>query len=210
MEAHPLDRNSEPVSMTQTYDVPGAFRTGPRRRSTAGAVLLSVGLLLVGFLAGCERDTRLTTPNGSQLVLPRGVDVVSFDAGMVEIHSGETVHRVTAEIAETPAQRERGLMYRTRMPEEAGMIFVYPSEQVGGFWMYNTRIPLSIAYADGEGVIFQITDMQPCESPYATLCRTYQAQHPFQYALEMNQSYFTTRSIRPGDRIVQRPRVAIE
>lgn len=144
----------------------------------------------------------MTTPNGSRLELPQGVEAVQFPAGTVQIQSGGTTHTLRAEFATTPAQRERGLMYRTSMPEDAGMLFIYPDEQEGGFWMYNTLIPLGIAYADGEGVIFQITQMEPCESPYASMCPTYPARAPFRYALEVNPGYYAARGIQPGDRIL--------
>jgi uncharacterized protein len=194
-----------------------AFSTASRARSATAALLPAgrFGCLLIAsclFLAttGCDRDGTITstTPNGSRLELPREAEPVEFDATVVEVHSDGQIHTLNTEIAATAAQRERGLMYRTSMPEESAMLFVYPSEQEGGFWMYNTHIPLSIAYADSLGVIFQMEQMQPCTSPYATLCRTYPARQAFQYALEVNQNYFTSRSIRPGDRIVPQTPVA--
>jgi uncharacterized protein len=164
--------------------------------------------LVLPFLivTACEWDaTRaLVTANGSRLELPRGVEPVEFPAGVAEVHSEGQVHTLVVEIAETPAQRERGLMYRTEMPQNAGMLFAYPEEQEGGFWMYNTMIPLSIAYADSAGVIFQVTRMQPCGSQFASVCPTYPARQPFQYALEVNQGYFAARGIKPGDRITYR------
>jgi uncharacterized protein len=146
----------------------------------------------------------MVTPNGSRLELPQGVQPVEFPAGVVEVHSSGQVHSLVAEIAETPAQRERGLMYRTEMPQNAAMVFAYTEEQPGGFWMYNTFIPLSIAYADSAGVIFQITRMQPCGSQFASVCPVYPARQPFQYALEVNQGYFAANGIGPGDRITYR------
>lgn len=167
---------------------------------------------IVAAASGCDRDGAITstTPNGSRLELPREAVPVDFDATIVEVHSDGQIHTLMTEIAATAAQRERGLMYRTSMPEESAMLFVYPSEHEGGFWMYNTHIPLSIAYADSDGVIFQIEHMQPCTSPYSTLCRTYPARQAFQYALEVNQNYFAARSIRPGDRIVTQTPVGAE
>lgn len=183
------------------------WRPRPRESSGTpgqgiGRALLAAALLALA-LAGCERagGAVTTTPNGSRLELPPEAEPVEFPAGTVRIHSDGQIHVLRAELAETPAQRERGLMYRTAMPEDAGMLFLYPAEQEGGFWMYNTRIPLSIAYADAEGVIFQIREMQPCESPYASLCPTYPAQRPFRYALEVNQGYFARRGIGVGARI---------
>jgi uncharacterized protein len=161
-------------------------------------------ILLMAALTACERGDRVTvttTPNGSRLELPAGVQPIPFPAGTAQIHANGQTHTLRVEFAETDAQRERGLMFRTAMPEESGMLFIYPQEIQGGFWMYNTRIPLGIAYADSAGVIFQIAQMEPCPSEFATLCPTYPAQRPFQYALEVNQGYFQARGIAPGARI---------
>ena len=144
---------------------------------------------------------------GYALALPSGVQPVDFASGTVIIHTRHGMtHRLNVEIAESEAQRERGLMYRTSMPAESGMLFVYSTAQVGGFWMFNTRIPLTVAYAGADGVIFQITDMSPCHSPSATICeqQNYPALAPFYYALEVNQGFLAERGIGIGDRIAFR------
>ena len=174
------------------------------RRPAVRPFAFALGAALL-FTTACDRGTTTTvTPNGSRLELPAGVQAVDFALGSVEIRTaGGQTHTLRVEIAETDAQRERGLMYRTRMPEDAGMIFIYPAEQPdGAFWMYNTLIPLSIAYADSAGVIVNVLEMEPCESDFASLCDNYPAGAPFQYALEANQGYFMQHGIRPGDRIV--------
>ncbi|CAN7401721.1 DUF192 domain-containing protein [Pseudomonas sp. LjRoot71] len=129
---------------------------------------------------------------------------MDFASGTVMVHTRSGItHRLAVEIAESDMQRERGLMYRTSLPDERGMLFVYPAAQWGGFWMFNTKIPLSVAYADADGVIVQITDMSPCLSQEARGCPQddYRAVAPFQYGLEANQGYFAARGIGVGDRI---------
>ncbi|MBV9454077.1 MAG: DUF192 domain-containing protein, partial [Rubrobacter sp.] len=66
--------------------------------------------------------------------------------------AGEQVE-VPVEIAATDAERERGLMGRTTLPEDSGMLFVFDQDQQLSFWMKDTLIPLSIAYIDGGGRI---------------------------------------------------------
>jgi uncharacterized protein len=162
-------------------------------------------LLLIPSLLGCEAGeapaTVTTTPNGSRLELPSGVEPIDFPTGTVRIHGNDQVHTLRVEIAETDEQRERGLMYRTSMPEEAGMLFTYPMDTEGGFWMYNTRIPLSIAYIRSDGTILQIVQMEPCPSEFATMCPSYPARLPYRYALEVNQGYYEQRGIQPGAHI---------
>jgi len=76
----------------------------------------------------------------------------------VTLHIGKA--SLTTTIAVTHAQQERGLMYVTQMPDNAGMIFLLPKIQTATFWMKNTLIPLSVAFIDKDGVILEIHDMQ--------------------------------------------------
>jgi len=161
--------------------------------------------LLLFVLAACERSP-VVTPNGSLLELPPGVAPVDFPAGRVSIVSNGETHQLRVELAHTAWQKERGLMFRPEMPEDAGMLFAYDEEQEdGAFWMFNTLIPLSIAYIDGEGVIRNIVQMEPCPSPDRNRCPLYPAGVSFRYALEVNRGYFAERGIGPGDRVRYTP-----
>ncbi|RKY14956.1 MAG: DUF192 domain-containing protein [Planctomycetota bacterium] len=102
---------------------------------------------------------------------------------------------VWVEIARTEQQRARGLMFRKKLPENAGMLFVYDNEDFRRFWMKNTYIPLSLAYIDSEGVIFQIEEMEPLdETPVASM-------RPARFVLEVNRGWFRKHGIGIGDRI---------
>jgi uncharacterized membrane protein (UPF0127 family) len=108
--------------------------------------------------------------------------------------AGERVE-VPVEIAATDAERETGLMGRTSLPEDAGMLFVFDQDQQLAFWMKDTLIPLSIAYIDGGGRIVDIQDMQPLdETPHPSAA-------PARYALEVNQGFFKERGVEVGDRV---------
>jgi uncharacterized membrane protein (UPF0127 family) len=89
----------------------------------------------------------------------------------------------------------RGLMYRTALGQDRGMLFVYEVEQHLSFWMKNTRIPLSIAFIDSTGRITDILDMKPLDDrpPH------YLSSEPVMYALEVNQGFFEERGVRVGD-----------
>lgn len=104
-------------------------------------------------------------------------------------------HRLTAELAVTPAQRERGLMHRDALPDDHGMLFVYAVPERICMWMKNTRTPLSVAFLDGQGKIINIAEMQP-ES-----LNIHCAASPARYALEMGRGWFARRGISPGMRI---------
>ncbi len=102
---------------------------------------------------------------------------------------------VRVEIADTPAETQRGLMGRTSLAEDAGMLFVFEQEEQLSFWMKNTLIPLSVAFINGERLIVDIQDMQPLdETPHLSA-------EPARYALEVNQGFFEERGVMVGDRV---------
>jgi uncharacterized protein len=107
---------------------------------------------------------------------------------------GEKV-TLEVELAQTEQQQQRGLMERTELGKNRGMLFVFDQEQPLWFWMKNTLIPLSIAYIDGSGTIVDIQDMQPLDE---TL---YPSAVPAKYALEVNQGFFEENGINVGDRM---------
>lgn len=104
-------------------------------------------------------------------------------------------HEVKVELAATPAERQRGLMQRESMPEDAGMLFVFPTDTDGAFWMKDTLIPLSIAFIAADGTIVDVRDMQPLSTELTT------PRARYRYALEVNQGYFARAGIKAGDKV---------
>ncbi len=104
-------------------------------------------------------------------------------------------HYLTVEIAATREERAEGLMYRKKLPENRGMLFVFEKERRLSFWMKNTYIPLSIAFISSDGRIRQIEDMQPESLASVTSDRS------VLYALEVNRGWFTEHGIQAGDRV---------
>lgn len=102
-------------------------------------------------------------------------------------------HEARVEVAATEPERLRGLMFRDRLPENGGMIFLYPRPEVAAMWMKNTRIALSVAFIDAKGRILNVADMEPfSETPHVSA-------GPAAYALEMTHGWFKKRGIKPGD-----------
>ena len=151
-------------------------------------------VLLVVLLAGCGSATG--GQDGHDDAAGKKADSGTPDLSTMTIDtSGGKKVEVRVEIADDPLERERGLMYRTSMGEDRGMLFIFPNEQPRSFWMKNTKIPLSIAYIDSDGRITDLLDMKPLddEPPH------YNSSVPVQYALEVNQGFFDEHGVKVGD-----------
>jgi uncharacterized protein len=133
--------------------------------------------ILVLLAAGCGGD------HGS----PRAV--IETDSGDVVVH---------VEIADSSAERAKGLMGRQRLPEDAGMAFLFPADSSGAFWMKDTLIPLSIAFYRADGTIVRILDMEPCRRDP---CPVYDPQATYRGALEVNRGAFRRWGVVTGDRV---------
>ncbi len=115
----------------------------------------------------------------------------------IELTAG--IYLVKAEVAANEPDREQGLMYRTQLPANQGMLFIFEQPAGHCFWMKNTFLPLSIAFLADDGTIVNIERMAPqTESNH---CPT----QPVRFALEMNQGWFSEKGIKPGMRIAGLP-----
>lgn len=113
---------------------------------------------------------------------------------LLELSAG--VHRIEAEVAASFGSRQAGLMRRTRMAPQRGMLFVFPELARHCMWMRNTLLPLSVAFLDDKGQIINVEEMQPQTDD------NHCATQPARYALEMNQGWFNSRGLGPGVSIV--------
>ncbi|WP_317204284.1 DUF192 domain-containing protein [Janthinobacterium sp.] len=112
--------------------------------------------------------------------------------GSTQLSAG--VNLIKAEVAASDAQREQGLMFREKMPANAGMVFVFDAPATQCMWMKNTLLPLSVAFIDAEGHIVNIEDMQA--QTLDSHCS--KKAVPVRYALEMNLGWFKQKNIKPG------------
>ncbi|MET3177154.1 UNVERIFIED_ORG: uncharacterized membrane protein (UPF0127 family) [Variovorax guangxiensis] len=105
------------------------------------------------------------------------------------------LYKIDAQVAQTPLQREIGLMFRKEMPHAEGMIFVFEQPATQCFWMRNTILPLTAAFVADDGRIVNLADMQPMTE--STHC----SQEPVRYVLEMNQGWFAKKNIKKGAKL---------
>ncbi len=101
------------------------------------------------------------------------------------------------EIAQDEASLQKGLMFREDLPENVGMLFVFPFQRILSFWMRNTFIPLDIAFINENGIIVDIQKMAPLDET-----KNYISQAPALYALEVNEGWCKKNNVKVGDKVV--------
>ena len=141
---------------------------------------LTLVLALAAALLGCA--TAAWSQEQPQMNLQR----LALSAGM---------YRIDAQVAQTPEQRQTGLMYRKEMPQAEGMLFVFDQAGVQCFWMKNTLLPLTAAFVADDGRIVNLVDMKPQTTD------SHCSEEPVRYVLEMNQGWFARKNIQKGFRL---------
>ncbi len=121
-----------------------------------------VFIIFTLFLAGCEFLSNSELPE-------------------TEVKVGNQTF--TVEIAQTLENRRKGLMFRKKMPEDGGMLFIFEEEKRHGFWMKNTFIPLDIVWIDADKKIIDVKTVPPCNIP---VCPVYHPDGEAKYVLEVN------------------------
>lgn len=115
------------------------------------------------------------------------------------INSAGREINIYVEIADEWPEMERGLMHRESLPEEEGMLFIFPQSGFYPFWMKNTLIPLDAIYISANGTIVDILQMEPCISDP---CPTYPPDAEALYVLEVNKGFSQRHGMEKGDRMV--------
>lgn len=144
--------------------------------------LLSSSRLLMAGLISLAAALPASAQNQPQMNLQR-----------VEINAG--MHRIDAQVAQSPQERQTGLMYRKEMPAHEGMIFVFEQPATQCFWMKNTLLPLTAAFVADDGTIVNLADMKPQTED------SHCSAKPVRYVLEMNQGWFAQKGIKAGSKL---------
>ena len=139
--------------------------------------LLSMALAVVGSIC--------TSPIQAQDG-PQYLPAIRLSMGM---------HNISAEVAQTPNEREIGLMHRTSLGASQGMLFMFEQAGVQCFWMKNTLLPLAVAFIADDGSIVNIDEMKP--QTLDSHCST----KPVRFVLEMNSHWFDKRGIKVGSKL---------
>ncbi len=154
------------------------------RQTTIWCLILSVSLI------GCSPATTANTndtsthqgqtlPISAQAILPEG-------------------KKINLEVAKTPQQQMMGLMYRPALPDDRGMLFVFPSAQPVRFWMKNVPVALDMVFLHNGKIKYIETAAPPCqEEP----CPTYGPSVPINNVIELRANLATELNLKVGDRI---------
>jgi uncharacterized protein len=159
------------ISRLPLHSLSMSHRSLPRRFARALAATALAGLCTVS-LAQDEPQTNL----------PR-------------IKLGAGLHQIDTQVAQTPVQRQIGLMWRKTMPQHEGMLFVFEQPAKQCFWMMNTLLPLTAAFVADDGMVVNLVDMQPQTTD------SHCSAKPVRYVLEMNQGWFAKKGIQAGAKL---------
>ncbi|NND70704.1 MAG: DUF192 domain-containing protein [Rhodothermales bacterium] len=150
-------------------------------------------MMSVAILSGCNRPGETPTPDAI-------VTIPFTKHGDLDFVRGtETLSTIEIEIADSDSSRLRGLMQRTSLPENSGMLFIFPVEEEQGFWMGNTQMSLDLIYVSADSSIVSIAKYA---QPMAL--ETIPSGAPAQYVVEVPAGYTDSYGIIEGDMIVWR------
>lgn len=122
---------------------------------------------------------------------------VSFEETPLVIDAGSGRFEFQVELAASPEQRSRGLMFREDLAEDRGMLFDFGRPQRASMWMRNTYVPLDMLFIDAEGRITQIAaDTQPLSD------KVIASREPVRAVLELRAGVTARLGIEPGDRVI--------
>ncbi|MGZ7206190.1 MAG: DUF192 domain-containing protein [Halobacteriota archaeon] len=166
-------------------------------------IIVVCAMVAASTLPGCvtQTSTLNNTSTISTTVSGRAATKSSTDDNSLRapthylVTIGKTL--VYAEAANTPEEREMGLMNRTSLNENAGMLFVFPIEQKQSFWMKNMRISLDIIFITTDKHVLDVyQSVPPCTTDP---CVSYTSNAPIRYVLEVNAGFSEQHGIVSGD-----------
>ena len=122
-------------------------------------------------------------------------DVV-FPVSTLTLNTETGAHEIAVEVATTPAERQRGLMYRTALAKDHGMIFNFGKTRTASMWMVNTLIPLDMVFIEADGTVAGYHENAEPGSK-----RIIVSSKPVRYVLELGGGEAATYHLQPGDRV---------
>lgn len=157
------------------------------------AVLVLFSAFSVNALVSAPGQAQRQAEQGQPMILP-------VDPAPLTVETADGARNFTIEIADTSASRSAGLMFRTEMDDDHGMLFVFERSHRASFWMHNTPMPLDLIFIDNDGRIVAIRWGEPfSRASIAPLT-------PSRFVLELKAGTAQKAGIREGD-TVRHPRI---
>jgi len=137
------------------------------------------------LFVGCVLFVLFTDPQPQALPISASANIVN--------------QQINLEVARTPHQREKGLMYRTSLAADRGMLFIYEPPQPVSFWMRNMKIPLDMVFLrDGRVKLLKV-NVPPC--PVNSSCPIYETDTAIDQVIELRAGRAAQLGLKVGDRV---------
>jgi uncharacterized protein len=167
---------------------------------TAGVVILALLFALSMFYSTPNGSNR-KSPDSSNTDIPnsrsKSAEPQFIKEGSLQfLKDGNIIKAIEIEVADTPKETQQGLMYRQKMDENKGMLFIFPDMQPRGFWMKNTLISLDIIYVDADKTIVSI---QKNTTPLSE--QSLPSDGKAQYVIEINAGFVDNYGLKAGDKV---------
>jgi uncharacterized membrane protein (UPF0127 family) len=174
--------------------VPAPEASAPERPSAAPPAASSAPACVKPTPATASREVTGPVPAPG---CPADPGHPELPRGKVMFHGATGAKKsVDVEIAKTDPDRQRGLMYRTSMPENDGMLFIFERQRKLSFWMRNTCIPLDMIFVAEDGTIVKIEENVPTLTD-----QTFPSECPAKYVVEMNAGWCRKNGVAAGQRL---------
>ncbi len=167
-------------------------------------IQIVTGIVVLAFIALMMSDFFISKPNKILKPMKNSKVKNTFEFKKdgeltFQTKEGSFISSIDLEFAETTKERTQGLMYRTEMKENQGMLFIFPEEQMQSFWMHNTVLPLDMIFINSN---LEIVTIRKNTKPYDD--SSYPSTKPAQYVVEVNAGYADKYNIKVGDKVVFR------
>ncbi len=182
---HPVLNVAFPVAVERAH--PAAYA----RRVKRLPWLAVLALVTAALAASCGDSSAAPAPSPASETTAAATPTPGPNVLTLRGADGRAA-QVTVEFAVTPEERQKGLMFRESLAPDAGMLFVFPRDNSGGFWMKDTLVPLTIAYIDASGRVQELRDGVPQDTT------TLRPAAAYRYVLEVNKGWFEAHGLGVG------------
>jgi len=158
--------------------------------------LLTLSIILLFVVAACNKKAEEEPPVAPPTTHHEQPQFVKEGELIFLKPDGKEIVKINIEVAETPAEQEKGLMNRPYMNNEDGMLFIFNRDEERGFWMRNTIIPLDIMYVNAQ---MEIVSIAVNTEPYSE--RSIPSGRPAKYVVEVNAGFSAQYGITAGCKI---------